>query len=156
MDSPSWPNQTTSHLNPSPERTYQILLHGYNAWCYAYRDTTSQSVTAPVRKWSNQTHSLNSVPSQALTFQQAFVNDPEMWALTNLIITGWPEDIKEVPCPLCPYWQHRETLTVEDSLVLWGEALLIPPTERERVLHQLHQFHQGITKSQLLTHGSFF
>ena len=51
-------------------------------------------------------------------FQQALVNDPEMQALANLIITGWPKDIKEVPCPLCPYWQHRETLTVEDSLVL--------------------------------------
>ena len=37
-------------------------------------------------------------------FQQAFVNDPEMQALADLIITGWPEDIKEVPCPLCPYW----------------------------------------------------
>ena len=31
-----------------------------------------------------------------------------------------------------------------------------PPAERERVLHQLHQFHQGIMKSQLLAHGSFF
>ena len=51
-------------------------------------------------------------------FQQAFVNDPEMQALANLIITGWPEDIKEVPHPLHPYWQHRETLTVENGLVL--------------------------------------
>ena len=51
-------------------------------------------------------------------FQQAFVNDPEMQALANLIITGWPKDIKEVPRPLCPYWQHRETLTIEDGLVL--------------------------------------
>ena len=33
---------------------------------------------------------------------------------------------------------------------------MIPPAKRERVLHQLHQFHQGITKSQLLMHGSFF
>ena len=90
------------------------------------------------------------------THQQAFVNDPEMWALADLIITGWSEDIKEVPCPLCPYWQHRETLTIEDSMVLQDEALVIPPAERERVLHQLHQFHQGIMKSQLLTHGSFF
>ena len=89
-------------------------------------------------------------------FQQAFVNDPEMQALADLIITGWPEDIKEVPCPLCPYWQHRETLTVKDGLVLQGEALVIPPAKRERVLHQLHQFHQGIMKSQLLTCGSFF
>ena len=39
-------------------------------------------------------------------FQQAFVNDPEMQTLTDLIITGWPEDIKEVPHPLSPYWQH--------------------------------------------------
>ena len=78
-----------------------------------------------------------------------------MRALANLIITGWPEDIKEVPHPLHPYWQHRETLIIEDGLVLWDEALIIPPAERERVLHQLHQFHQGITTSQLLTHGSF-
>ena len=72
-------------------------------------------------------------------FQQVFVNNPEMRALTNLIFTGWPKDIKEVPHPLCPYWQHRETLTVEDGLVLWGEALIIPPAKRERVLHQLNQ-----------------
>ena len=50
----------------------------------------------------------------------------------------------------------EETLTIKDGLVLQGEAFIIPPAERERVLHQLHQFHQGITKSQLLTHGSFF
>ena len=87
---------------------------------------------------------------------QAFISNLEMQALADLIITGWPKDIKEVPHPLCPYWQHRETLTVEDGLVLWGEALIIPPAERERVLYQLHQYHQGITKSQLLACGSFF
>ena len=85
------------------------------------------------------------MPDCKEAFQQAFVNDPEMQALADLNITGWPEDIKEVPCPLCPYWQHWETLTIEDSLVLQGEALIIPPAQRERVLHQLHQFHQGIT-----------
>ena len=96
------------------------------------------------------------MPDHKEAFQQALVNDPEMQALADLIITGWPKDIKEVPCPLHPYWHHRETLTVEDDLVLWGEALIIPPAKRERTLHQLHQFHQGITKSQLLMHGSFF
>ena len=96
------------------------------------------------------------MPDCKEAFQQAFINDPEMRALANLIITGWPKDIKEVPHPLHPYWQHRETLTVEDGLVLQGEALVIPPAKRERTRHQLHQFHQGITKSQLLTRGSFF
>ena len=137
----------------------------------AYRDMTSQSITAQVKKWSYQTHSLDSVPDLALNiaihhacimpdckevFQQAFINDPEMRTPADFIITGWPDDIKEVPHPLHPYWQHRETLTVEDGLVLQGEALAIPPTKRERTLQQLHQFHQGTTKSQLLACGSFF
>ena len=55
------------------------------------------------------------MPDGKEAFQQAFVNDPEMRALADLIITGWPEDIKEVPHPLCPYWQHLETLTTEDG-----------------------------------------
>ena len=96
------------------------------------------------------------MPDCKEAFQQAFVNDPEMWALADLIITGWPEDIKEVPHPLHLYWQHWEILTIEDSLVLRGEALIIPPAKRKRTLHQLHQFHQGITKSQFLARGSFF
>ena len=101
-------------------------------------------------------HHARIMPDCKEAFQQAFVNDPEMRALADLIITGSPEDIKEVPRPLHPYWQHWETLTIEDGLVLHGEALIIPPAERERTLHQLHQFHQGITKSQLLACGSFF
>ena len=101
-------------------------------------------------------HHAHITPDCKEAFQQAFINDPEMRALANLIVAGWPKDIKEVPCPLCPYWQYHETLTIEDGLVLQGEALVIPPAERERVLHQLHQFHQGITKSQFLTRGSFF
>ena len=39
-------------------------------------------------------------------FQQAFVSDPEMCALADMTITGWPDNIKAVPHPLCPYWQH--------------------------------------------------
>ena len=34
-----------------------------------------------------------------------------------------------------------------------GEALIIPPSEREKVLGTLHQSHQGITKTQLLACG---
>ena len=72
-------------------------------------------------------HHAHIMPNCKEAFEQAFISNPEMQALADLIISGWPKDIKEVPHPLCPYWQHRETLTVEDSLVLWGEARVIPP-----------------------------
>ena len=94
-------------------------------------------------------------------FQQAFMmDDPKMCALADIIINHgrlcWPDDVKVVPHPLCPYWQCCKTHTVEDGLVLCGEALIVPPLERERILHQLHQFHQGITKFQLLICGCIF
>ena len=101
-------------------------------------------------------HHAHLSPERKEAFQQAFVGNPKMCALADMIITGWPDDIKVVPCPLCPYWQHWETLTVKDGLVLCGEALIIPPSEWERILQQLHQFHQGTTKAQLFAHGCVF
>ena len=61
-------------------------------------------------------HHTRIMPDCKEAFQQAFINNPEMRALANLIITGWPENIKEVPHYLRPYWQHRETLTVDHGL----------------------------------------
>ena len=101
-------------------------------------------------------HHAHLSPERKDTFQQAVVSDPEMHALADMIITGWPNDIKVVPCPLCPYWQQQKTLTIEGGLVLHGETLIIPPSERERILQQLHQFHQGTTKAQLFVHGCVF
>ena len=83
-------------------------------------------------------------------------NKPLQVILRCMLLPTSSHDIKEVPHPLHPYWQHCETLTVEDGLVLHGEALIVPPSERERILNQLHQFHQGITKSQLPAHGCIF
>ena len=37
------------------------------------------------------------MPDHKEAFQQAFINDPEMRALADLIITGWPKEIKEGP-----------------------------------------------------------
>ena len=95
-------------------------------------------------------------PERKEAFQQAFVSNPEIHTLADMIITGWPDDIKAIPCPLCPYWQHWETLTIEDGFVLHGKALIVPLSERERILQQLHQFHQGTTKAQLSTCGCVF
>ena len=39
------------------------------------------------------------MPDCKEAFQQAFISNPEMQALADLIITGWPKDIKEVPHP---------------------------------------------------------
>ena len=72
------------------------------------------------------------------TFQDAITADPELWALSQMIIDGWPEDASDVPKNLGKYFAHASTLTIEDGLILQGEALLIPKSEWEQVLQQLH------------------
>ena len=66
-----------------------------------------------------------------------------------MIINGWPEDTSEVPKHLRKYFTHACTLVVEDGLILKGVALLIPESERDQVLCQLHDGHQEITKTNL-------
>ena len=152
-DMPAWLQCMMLHL-----QGYNLTIHYCPGKEMVIPDTLSRFSPRPGPNFPLDItiHHAHIMPPHKEAFQQAFINDSEMRALTNLIITGWPKDIKEVPHPLHWYWQHRETLTIEDGLVLQGAALIIPPAKRERVLHQLHQFHQGITKSQLLVCGSFF
>ena len=42
-------------------------------------------------------------PVQMEALQLAFEMDVEMHALADIIISGWPDDIKEFPCLLHPY-----------------------------------------------------
>ena len=44
-------------------------------------------------------HHAHLSPEQKEAFQQAFMIDPETCALADIIITSWPDDIKEVPQP---------------------------------------------------------
>ena len=63
--------------------------------------------------------------------------------LADTIVAGWPEDIKDIPKALRPYHNHRNIMTVEDGLILKGEALVIPPLEREKILQGIHEGHHG-------------
>ena len=76
-------------------------------------------------------------------------------SLTSLLLPGLRTSRKFL-IPSAHTGNTERLSTIEEGLVLWGEALVIPPAKRERVLHQLHQFHQGIMKSQLPMNGSFF
>ena len=48
-------------------------------------------------------HHAHLSPERKEAFQQTFVSDPELHTLADMIITGWPDDIKVVPSPLHPY-----------------------------------------------------
>ena len=93
-------------------------------------------------------HHVHITPEKKLAFQQSIQHDPLLRSLAETIIAGWPEDIKDLPNALRPYHTYRDVMTVEDGLILRGEALIIPPSERGKVLESIHEGHLGISKCQ--------
>ena len=74
-------------------------------------------------------HHANLTTQWKTAFQEAIAGDPELQALAQTIIDGWPEDANEVLNSLHKYFTHTLTLSVEDGLILKGEPLLIPEPE---------------------------
>ena len=93
-------------------------------------------------------HHMHITPEKKLAFQQSIQDDPLLRSLAETIIAGWPEDIKDLPNALRPYHTYRVIMTIEDGLILRGEALIIPPSERGKVLESIHEGHLGISKCQ--------
>ena len=53
-------------------------------------------------------HHADLFPVTKEAFHLAFEMDVKMHALADIIISGWPNNIKEVPHPLYAYWQQHE------------------------------------------------
>ena len=117
-----------------------LCLQGYDyTICYcpskemALSDTFSQFSPCPGPDilLDIAIHHAHLSPERKEAFQQAFVSNPEICPLTDMIITGWPDDIKAVPCPLCPYWQH------------WPSPLKMALSYVEKPSSSLHQKGRG-------------
>ena len=90
----------------------------------------------------------NEITKKKRDYQLTIKDDPLLSALADTIIAGWPDNIKDIPKALRPYHGQRDSLTVEDGLILCGEAIIVPPGERKKVLEQIHQGHLGTSKCQ--------
>ena len=86
------------------------------------------------------------IPEKKLEFQRTIQDDPLLCTHADTIVTGWPEDIKDIPKALCPYHKYHGIMTVEDRLILKGEAFIVLPLEREKILQAIHEGHNGVNK----------
>ena len=91
---------------------------------------------------------MHTAPDRKTEFQTLIQDDPLLHSLAEMIIAGCPDHINDVSHALHPYHGHRNTLPVEDGLILQGEALIICLLEREKILQAIHEGHMGISKCQ--------
>ena len=74
--------------------------------------------------------------------------DPEITALAQLILAGFPEHRSQLDPLLRPYWGLRDRLAVDDGLVVCGQRLVMPRSLRRVTLERLHASHQGIERTK--------
>ena len=88
--------------------------------------------------------------------KQETQKDPELVALKEVIIKGWPDQPSKLPKSLRQHWSCKDELTVEEGIVLKGEKVYIPKTLKPYILEKLHEGHQGIEKSKLRARTCIF
>ncbi|GFO09929.1 polyprotein [Plakobranchus ocellatus] len=77
----------------------------------------------------------------------------ELSTLQSRIEIGWPENRRDCEIELREYWDVRETLTVDEGIILKSEQVLIPPSMRKEMLEKIHEGHLGTAKCKQRARG---
>ncbi len=99
---------------------------------------------------------LNFSPTKQSELRQTTSTDPVMKTLSDIIYSGWPENIKEVPKEVREYWSYRDELSLQNGIIIKGNQIVIPQALRQNILQQLHESHQGIDKTKKLARESVY
>ena len=75
----------------------------------------------------------------------AMLEDEIGTLLKQFTIRGWPSS-KDVPKEVKSFYTFREYLTCIDGILFYMNRVFIPEMEREKVLREIHEGHQGETK----------
>ena len=101
-------------------------------------------------------HMIQISDSQLERVKYATQSDPELSALKEQVVQGWPSDAKSVPKMIRSYWSLRDYISVEDGVLFNGTKMIIPNGMRKEYLERVHQGHLGISKSQLRAKESLY
>ena len=75
--------------------------------------------------------------------------------LRKVILSGWPTRRSEVHTQ--PYdWSVRDSLVIDDGLIIRGTCVLIPSKLRQWYIDKLHEGHQGRFKMELRANNTLF
>ena len=84
-------------------------------------------------------------PTRLESLQGDTQADASLAELTDLILTGWPNSMQDIPAHMHPYWCFRDELTILDGLIIKGNRVVIPTSTRPATLNRLRDAHQCLT-----------
>ena len=75
-------------------------------------------------------------------------SDVTLTLLSKVVYQGWPKTRKDCSDSLLRYWNHRDEISHEGSLLFKSHRLIMPQSERAETLKILHLGHYAISKMQ--------
>ena len=75
--------------------------------------------------------------------QLATDEDESLQMLKQIIIQGWPQERKNLPIQVTPYFSIRDELTVQDGLIFKGQRIVVPIKLRKEMKTKIHSSHLG-------------
>ena len=70
-------------------------------------------------------------------------SDPQYIKLIKTIQRGFSRPRSLTAPEVCEYWEVRHRLSVDNDLALLGQRIIIPTSQRTKILHSLYSAHQG-------------
>ena len=77
--------------------------------------------------------------------------DPVLSHVRNLLLKGWRETLDP---ELCPYFQRRDELSIQEGVVLCGCQVVVPTIGQQKVLDLLHESHPGVVRMKAIARSA--
>lgn len=81
---------------------------------------------------------------------EVYSEDSTMQRLINYISNDWNDFSSSDDSDLQQFYNRRESLSISNNIILFGDRVIIPTSLREIIIKQLHNGHPGITKMKNL------
>lgn len=81
--------------------------------------------------------------------------DPVLKEVIKFVAEGWPET-KEVKNKFSSFYDKRNSLTLEQGVLMWGHRVVIPSDFRKSLLEEIHTSHFGIVKLKAIARSYFW
>ena len=145
----------------STSKNWALILASYN-YKIEYRSTTAHADADSMSRlplpqtWSPKCENIEcfflepevvtNVTSQMIKRETQV--DLVLSKVYSYVISGWPSVVDPT---LVPFKNKRDELTTQQGCVLWGTRVVVPHSLQEKVLHELHETHPGISRMKALS-----
>ena len=155
------PEKAIPAMTASRLQRYAVFLSGLN-YTIRHRPTKEHSncdalsrLAIPVDNTSLkedpaaifQLRQLESIPLSSDDIRKQTRKDPVLSLVYNAIQSGnWLNRTGEFE----PFYSRRDELSTHSGVLFWGSRIVIPCKQRNRVMEELHENHDGIVKMKAL------